>query len=283
MKFSQRIGKTPVKLAIQIESIDQDLRIALWNGLQIYFFDMVQNPWINQSRFNLFFKLLWKDFFKRPLDNLDNHYPTTYGRIREDFFKFKWFEVYDFVEYLAAAPSAPVDLDSFAQYVNSVLEQELAGYRLVDGLITPIADATQIDQVHDAIQTARALGLSGVESHLHRAIQLFSDRKTPDYRNTIKEAISAVESLAKLIAADPKADLAKALKALSANLDMHQGFRNGLLALYGYTSDEQGIRHALLDRNPVDADDARFMLVACSVLVHFLTTKAQKAGINLTP
>lgn len=36
MRFSQRIGKTPIKINVQKDSMDDDLRIGLWNAFSIY-------------------------------------------------------------------------------------------------------------------------------------------------------------------------------------------------------------------------------------------------------
>lgn len=41
-----------------------------------------------------------------------------------------------------------------------------------------------------------------------------SDRQKPNYRNSIKESISAVESICKIITQDEKATLGKALKKI---------------------------------------------------------------------
>ena len=41
-----------------------------------------------------------------------------------------------------------------------------------------------------------------------------TDRKTPNYRNSIKESISAVEALCKIITENEKATLGKALKII---------------------------------------------------------------------
>lgn len=51
-----------------------------------------------------------------------------------------------------------------------------------------------------------------VKTHLRRALELLSDRENPDYRNSIKEPISAVESLSKVIAEKSNASLSKALE-----------------------------------------------------------------------
>ena len=45
------------------------------------------------------------------------------------------------------------------------------------------------------------------------------------------------------------------------------------LALYGYTSDENGIRHGGIDFTSVPAGDAKYMLVSCSAFVNYLIEK----------
>jgi hypothetical protein len=61
---------------------------------------------------------------------------------------------------------------------------------------------------------------------------------------------------------------------------MHPAFKKALLSLYGYTSDEAGIRHALLeDEARVDMHDALFMLGACASFATFLIGKARTAGM----
>jgi hypothetical protein len=43
--------------------------------------------------------------------------------------------------------------------------------------------------------------------------------------------------------------------------------------LYGYTSDQAGIRHALTEAEKVDFSDAKFMLVVYSAFINFVEGK----------
>jgi len=54
-----------------------------------------------------------------------------------------------------------------------------------------------------------------------------------------------------------------------------------MVSIYGYTNDEGGIRHSMLDEAKVDFEDSKFMLVACSAFVNYLIMKTEKAGIKL--
>lgn len=54
---------------------------------------------------------------------------------------------------------------------------------------------------------------------------------------------------------------------------LHNAFKQGVIKLYGWTSDAGGIRHALIEAPEVDEADARFMLVSCSAVVNYLISR----------
>jgi hypothetical protein len=94
------------------------------------------------------------------------------------------------------------------------------------------------------------------------ALRLYGQRPTPDYRNACKEAISAVESAARLLAGTPS--LEQALDTLGPRIGLHGAMKRGGLTLYGFTSDSNGIRHALLDQPMIEHADALYMIASCS-------------------
>ena len=100
------------------------------------------------------------------------------------------------------------------------------------------------------------------------------------YINSIKESISAVESVCKVIANKPKAELGDALKALIAEGYPIQGaLKTGILALYGYTCEAGGIRHAEREtESTVTFEEAKFMMVTCSAIVNYLVAEYGKHG-----
>jgi hypothetical protein len=160
--------------------------------------------------------------------------------------------------------------DSSRDLVNTVLEKELAGYRVIENVVTQITDEQEIETLTEALEDNR---FSGVTNHLKRALELLSNREHPDYRNSIKESISAVESMAKSIVKKPKADLEAALKVLEGSGKIHGALKAGFSNLYGYTSDEGGIRHAMLEEPDLSLSDAKFFLVSCSAFINYLKSK----------
>ena len=113
---------------------------------------------------------------------------------------------------------------------------------------------------------------------------MLSDRKNPDYRNSIKESISAVETICKRISKNPKATLGDALNELVKNgkIKFHGAIQSAFKNLYGYTNDADGIRHSLMEEESLDQEDALFMITSCSAFVNYLTVKTLKSGNNLS-
>lgn len=153
----------------------------------------------------------------------------------------------------------------------------MSAYRLVGETLAPITGQQELEAIQDALELKDAL--KPVRVHISTAVKFFADRKAPDYRNSIKESISAVEAVCSIIVGS-SATLGQALKELEAKgVPLHGALRSAFSSLYGYTSDADGIRHALLDESTLDFDDAKFMLVSCSGFVNYLVAKASKSGV----
>jgi hypothetical protein len=157
--------------------------------------------------------------------------------------------------------------------LNIVLEKELAGYRVVDGIFVDVTSETEVKEIEAAIQDDR---FAGVGAHIRQALIHLSHREAPDYRNSIKESISAVEGIAKIVSGNPRATLGDALKSLESDGKLHGALRSGFSSLYGYTSEADGIRHAILTDGEVSAEEAKYFLVSCSAFVNYLKIRMSR-------
>ena len=101
---------------------------------------------------------------------------------------------------------------------------------------------------------------------VRKAWESFNKRPDPDYANSIKEAITAVESAAKIAANSDKADLRKALHKLA----LHPTLKEGIEKLYAYASDEPGVRHGGTKPSDVAEAEAELMLTICAGAMVFL-------------
>lgn len=284
--FSQRKGIKPIKSVIQIESMDDDLRNGLWNALTIHYWDHVKplphpiefHPSLSSNRnVETLVRELWMNYFKKPIDTLGDEWLEINSRLRDHFFRCSWDGVYDFIEFVANNYPDKYRNSDFMAHCNSVLEREVSAYRFVAGKITQMTSEEEIGEIEKALKDAP----KPVDIHLKTALDKLSDRKSPDYRNSIKESISAVEAICKQISGNPKATLDQALEELQKKTSLHPALKKAFSSLYGYSSDAEGIRHALMDEPNLDFEDAKFMLVSCSAFINYLITKSSKAGIKL--
>lgn len=156
--------------------------------------------------------------------------------------------------------------------LNSVLQREMSAYRWIAGTLTPITSADELASVATASSTTP--GYEGVATHMRTAAALLGKRPQPDLRNSIKESISAVESAAKLVTGENSGGIDKALAIIEKRGTLHPAFKSALSKLYAYTSDEDGVRHAILDQPTVTFGEAKFMLVACSAFVNLVLDAA---------
>ena len=162
----------------------------------------------------------------------------------------------------------------FSEEFNKLFETEYVGYRFVDGKIVAITDKCEIEEIEQACNVP----YSGCKAHIEKAVGFLADREHKDYKNCIKESISAVESICQIIVGDDKATLGEAIAKLKDNgINIHQALGKAFSKLFGYTSDEGGIRHAEgLFVSEVSFDEAKFMLVSCSAFVNYLIAEYSK-------
>ena len=283
--FSQRLGFTPRKTAIQRDSMDDDLRNSLWNALTAHHWGRLRpdRPILLSEAPPVFslFRRLWVGYFKLPIDTLPNMWPDAHEKLRDHFFASPWHEVYSLIEFVANINVSGNDDErnrQFRETCNTVLKGERAGWRFVGNLLAPITSEEEIAAIEQA-QSYKG-PLAGVREHMRTAVACLADKKRPDYRNCIKEAVLAVEAVCRAIVGRPKATLPEALARLEGRVELHGALKTALEKLYGFSSDAEGIRHALSDAPTLDQEDARFMLVASSAFVHYLVEKAGKAGIR---
>lgn len=269
MRFSDRIGVTTPSKLLQIESIDEPLRNALWqfcreNILYASEYRPLDPSW--GDRYRSIYVSIYTKFYKKTEDDMPDTDIECVGKIRGWYFKAKWYELYNFIEFLFS------ENEGRKRELNVILAENRSAYRFIDGQLAPISDALEADAIAAAASVPEPF--AGARTHIAAALAAFSKRPVADYRNTIREAISAVESAAKVVACDEAAELGDAIKAIEKTHGMHPAFKQAVIKLYAYTNDEKGIRHALLEEAAnVDEADAHFMIVACAAFVNFLVQK----------
>src|SRR6185295_5273662 len=145
---------------------------------------------------------------------------------RKHFFDGTWWQVYDFVDFVVANV-ADDWRGILVQELNKRLQNENSAYRVIGSQLLEITDGHEISELETAIEETTPL----VRVHLTQAMALLSDRTSPDFRNSIKEAISAVEATCQWISGKKGATLADCLRALKTSGPMHPAFEQALTKL----------------------------------------------------
>lgn len=291
MSFSERMGIKKAKDVIQKDSIDDELRISLWNRLYTYYWDEIKKLEIQCNKYpglpirlsiDVFFKIIWDKHLILPLDTMPSSWHNTIDTLKHEFDRLKWNEVYDFIEFIINLPNPINKTQKFIDSCNNILKKDLSAYRIVGNKFVPITSEVEIAEVDKSLENT--LNLKSINIQLKSALSHLSDKTNPDYRNSIKESINAVETLCRLIANAENATLGNALDTIEnkGKVKFHGAFKEGLKNFYGYTSDSQdGIRHALMKEPKLDMEDSIFMLVLCSAFTNYLIEKSNKSGLKI--
>lgn len=282
-RFSQRKGLVPERITLQTDSMDIELRNGLWSlSSKSYFrnweFTYGRNT-TNELLIELFEKL-YLSYYKKPIDTMGDYHRVCH-KTRLYFFKCQWFEVYDFIEFLANNYSDDTINQKYIYECNILLENEKSAYRFIGGIITDIITPEEKSEIENALNST--VSIKQIHTHLDTALRQYSNKKDPDYRNSIKESISAVEGICRLITGKDNITLGDALDEIERRnvVKFHPALKGAFHKIYGYTCSADGIRHALLDEKILNSEDARFMLIACSAFINYLLIKVDKSGISL--
>jgi len=273
VKFSERMGITRASAVLQTESMTDELRNSLWNILDIHIWSARGFQESRGGKFggiSNFSRTLWLNYFKLRIDSIPDYSFQIMDFIRNQFYFRAWYGVYDFIEFIVEMEED----EKLVQDLNIMLERELAGYRIISGQIVQITDDMEKEAVEKALEPGH---FEGARIHLQKALEHLANRAKPDYRNSIKESISAVESIACELSGKKDATLGDALKTLEREGQLHGALKSGFSAIYGYTSDADGIRHAIMAESNIDADDAKYFLVSCATFINYLKAKHAKS------
>ncbi|KKK91362.1 hypothetical protein LCGC14_2713730 [marine sediment metagenome] len=273
-RFSERKGLTKKKIEIIKNTLDLQMKNRLWNAF-------MQTIWPHFKTYGLtnmfkqFFRNLWDNFFKSPIDTIPERHDHILSIFRDIFLgDTEFYVIFDFIEYLVRNYLNNNIKNNFKDACNQILKEELSAYRIVGDSIMELTSEQEIETIDYALEVSPDY----VKKHLNTAIDLMKKKTVDGYRNSIKESISAVEAICRKITNKPKIELSRALKLIDKKINFHPAFKSGLEKMYAYTSDEDGIRHSLMGNPNLNIDDAKFMLVICSAFVNYLQGKVNSEG-----
>lgn len=278
MKFSERYGYTKPVDVLKCGFLDEEGISGLCTCFDCLKEKYDARAYQYSGLYLILEEAIWCYFLKKRKNDFGG-----YGQDRVvatailESYDYEWYEKFDLIEFVIKfLRDTPLYKNQFSYLtnffvhsLNSTFKRLNYAYRVVDDIIVEIVDDEEIV----AIETAGEQE-STIKTHLSSALRLLSDRPIPDYRNSIKESISAVEVLCRKITGETT--LGAALKELEKKGIMIPSFlKSGFEKLYVYTNDSKtGIRHALMeDKETPKYEEAKFMVVACSAFINYIQGK----------
>ena len=292
LTFSQREGKVSLPEPMRLEYIPQKFRQEIWSRLNleihnssngehddfrgVFYYGGEFTTEDNLERVIYLYKYRILEQFH---DDIERHGPEACGKFLKEFIRLRdSHEVLTLIEFVLRNEYCS---ERLRKSLVSAFDQSPIAYFVDDkgGLptIMPRPSSEAGEATKQAIETIRESGMDGATTHLRQAVEHINAQQ---YADSIADSISAVESVARII--DPKASktLGPALTSLvNTGVIKHSALKEAFSKLYGYTSNEQGIRHPLLDKDSPDVglDEAIFMFGACASFAAYLTNKYRQA------
>lgn len=269
--FSQRTGYTATPTQLKLGEVSSELRRLLYYYIHLeidrvkqsgYSHDFFSGSWdrVAQDLHVLFFG-----------QNVSTYKNSSYelGRLLEKFIQTASIErLFDMIEFLVRHSGCSVEL---IENLTDAFVSARAAYRIIDSQIVAIGTEQQGAAFEAAIAAAEAKGAVASRKHLTAA---GAELRGGNWAGSVRESIHAVEAMVLKLASDTTT-LGPALTKLEKKGHLHGGLKAAFKALYGYSSDEEGVRHALVFNSEaqVDEADALFMLGACASFVSYLIAR----------
>lgn len=204
-----------------------------------------------------------------------------------------WHNVYEMVEgvYQRLSPTWP-DIDDderrlphyyFTVEVNALLEHENIAFELRQGKFV----RRQAKEVGVLVAEAERLMAGPFDEPLvqfKKAQEFLAKRPHPDLENAIKDAVGALEAVAKIVTESPNTTLGEGkLQARLEKLGVHKGLVVLLNKLYALRGSEPGVAHGRHRAPEISVEDAQTVLNLCAVFVADLCRRAGSDARSTTP
>ena len=277
LTFSQRYGYEELPQPMRLEEISDDLRREIWNAVRAfllkYRIESIQGTRLHANGQRFIERALGR-FAKQPEENIQTGYRAVMDNCRIIVMTDRFNRVLDFLQSMIDEEK---DSTAFADTIEGLFERHVAAYRLdMSGFscqFFPCSSGEQANAIQQALETLREGGMEGATTHLRDAAGHIN---AGQFADSISDSIHAVESAARVLDPEASKNLTPALNSLEkAGVLEHRALKEAFAKLYGYTSDEEGIRHALVYRGSanVGLEEALFMFGACASFAAYLTEK----------
>ena len=269
---------------LKLENVPETARVQIWNviyrhvglGDQELMLSVVgiTSPWKE------IFQTVHDRTLGRPLDDLQLSSPSTFaGQYRQIIRTLPFNKLFDVLQGIMRHPDCPRE---FVEDTSDCFRRNRLAYSVSVAPIPTIFPAVTPEQAaatKRSLEDLHAAGLTPASNQLQKASECINEK---DFAGCVRESIHAVESVARRLDPNASKSLGPALKSLSKRAALHPALESAFLKLYGYSSDEEGVRHSLVLKEAplVGLEEAVFMFSACASFCSYLWQKNQVGNGN---
>lgn len=274
LTFSQRHGHEPMPERLDLEQLPKRARTLLWDVLYQYTRrQMDQNGnWKYRRQWEMIFEELSTEHHQLTLEEADGiDIFDAIHRCKQSIYDEPFNRVLDLVERIMRHRSCP---DVFCNDMALAFSKAQLPYTVVlseQPTIVPAFSEEEGKAISAGLHDTGIAGLSGARAYLKKAAEQI---RRGEFRDSVRESICAVESACRRL---KEKDMTNAVRALERDGMVHPALGSAFVKLYGYASNEEGVRHALKesDKTNVRREEAAFMLSACAAFCSYLVQKTR--------
>ncbi|MDP2283682.1 MAG: hypothetical protein Q8L06_06045, partial [Pseudohongiella sp.] len=214
----------------------------------------------------------------------------------------EWMKVFDFCERLHGhlarriATYDPfledervhVEKSDIQEYISTELQrlflEERLGYEFTDGQVRRAGRKHTIDLTTKAQVVLGDPRLATARTHYQKALQFFRSPSHPDYANSVKESVCAVEAAGRELFPNSKAKTLGELAAWfqkTTEVSMPKSLAKIIGDVYGYRNGGDGVAHGGASGGQPTAEVAEFILSVCASQIIYLVDLANSLEEDL--
>lgn len=273
--FAQAEGAAPLPRQLQLKEVSKELRVICWAVIHRALESGVEGTayggfYLSKAWIDCFFR--WEvTHNEKYADEIDYNPQNVMARFKQVIVDADYALFFTLIEFFIRSTE---QIGNLNRNLVQILDETKCAYRVVNRSIVPFASEEEVTAVKAAFVNLENGRFVAARTHLAKA---GSDLTKGDWAGSIHESVNAVESAARVLA--PGTDgLGAALAELEKSGAVHEALKRGFKALYGFSSNENGIRHPLLEGTSANVDeaDAMYMFGACAAFISYLALKTKK-------
>lgn len=216
--------------------------------------------------------LIWEVTSKKPFGQ------ASWDLIEDVLMRCPWGDFFEAAELAVTFIPDPTEAVFFQIDMNKLFAQDLLAWCFEEGeivLAQPAEITAIIEEVKGILADPR---FAGPNDDFRKANGHLNEKPTPDTENCVKDAVGALEGVAKIITVQPNATLGDLLKKGRLKTDIPLHLNRLMNELYAYRSSEGGVAHGKTGESTIPIEEANFVLSACASSIAYLGQKFP--GVN---